>query len=119
MKYAFWIAVIVAIGVAGWRIVTPQITNIVFQDELRDSAAQLGWRTGLTPPNSDEDLRNIIIRKAAMHDIRLDPNQVTVRRTVVGDQTVLFLAADYTVRVDLLVHSFDLHFNPTSKDGKF
>lgn len=119
MKYICWIAVIVAIGIAGWRIVAPQITNIVFQDELRDSAAQLGWRTGVTPLNSDEDFRNIIIRKAATHDIRLEPSQVTVRRTVVGDQTVLFLAADYTVRVDLLVYSFDLHFNPTSKGGKF
>lgn len=119
MKYVFGIVIVVAAAIAVWRVAEPEITNIIFQDELRDTAAQLGWRTGVTPLNSDEDMRNIISRKAATHDIRLAPAQVTVRRTVVGDQTVLFLAADYTVHVDLVVRSIDLHFKPTSKGGKF
>jgi hypothetical protein len=37
----------------------------------------------------------------------------------VGEQTVLFIAVEYTVPVNLLVYSFELHFNPTSTGGKF
>ncbi|MFZ0685146.1 MAG: hypothetical protein WAM89_06340 [Terriglobales bacterium] len=118
MKYFFWIAVILAIGVAGWRLVDPEITNMVFQDELRDSAAQLGWRTGVTPPNSDEEIRNIVIRKAAKHGIKLDPMQVIVRHSGTGDYMTWYVAVNYAVPVNLLVYSFNLHFNPTSKGDK-
>jgi hypothetical protein len=120
MKYVFWIAIVVAAIMAGWQILEPEITNIVFQDELRDSAAQIGWRTGFTPVNSDEELRNVVILKAAKHDIELNPKQVTVRHTGTGEYTYWYIAVDYTVRVNLMVYSFGLRFNPTSKgDGKF
>lgn len=119
MKYVFWIAVVVAAIMAAWAIVEPEATNVVFQDELKDSAAQLGWRTGVSPVNSDEELRNIVIRKAAKHDIELKPEQVTVQHSGTGEYMNWYIAVDYTVPVDLLVYSFKLHFNPTSKGGKF
>ncbi|MGB8011639.1 MAG: hypothetical protein WCF68_08500 [Terriglobales bacterium] len=119
MKYVVWIAVVVAAAVAGWRILEPEITNIIFQDELRDSAAQLGWRTGVAPPNSDEDLRNIVIRKAATHGIPVGPKQVTVRRRGTGESMTWYIAVDYTVPVDLFVYSYSLHFAPTSTGGRF
>src|SRR5260370_11242529 len=81
MKYVFRIAVIGAVVFAAWTILEPEITNIVFQDELRDLAAQPSWRPGMSAPNSDEELRNFVVRKAESHDITLDLKQVTVRRT--------------------------------------
>jgi len=119
MKRVFWIAVVVAVVMAGWQILAPAITNIVFQDELHDMAAQLGARIGLSPPSSDEELRNIVIRKAEAHDIPLQPGQVTVRRSGKTDSPVLFITVDYTVPVNLLVYSFTLHFNPSSTGGRF
>ncbi len=119
MKYISWIALVAAMGVAGWRIIEPEITATIFQDELRDAAAQLGWRTGVTPPDSDDELKNVAIRKAATHGIRLVPKQVAVRHRGTGESTTWFIAVDYTVPVNLLVYSYDLHFNPTSKGGKF
>jgi hypothetical protein len=119
MKYIFGIAIVVALIMAAWQIVEPEITNIVFQDELRDSAAQLGWRTGFTPVNSDEELRNIVILKAAKHDIELNSKQVMVRHTGTGEYTYWYIAVDYAAPVDLFVYSFNLHFTPTSKGGKF
>lgn len=119
MKYVFWIAVVVAAVMAAWAILEPEVTNVVFQDELKDTAAQLGGRTGMTPVNSDEELRNIVIRRAANHDIVLAPEQVTVRHSGTGEYTYWYIAADYAVPVNLLVYSFDLHFNPTSTGGKF
>lgn len=117
MKYVFRIAVAVALVSTLWQVLGPEISNVIFQDELKDISAQLGWRTGVAAPASEEDVRNLVIRKAERHDIILDPKQVTVERTGSGEQVVLFIAVDYTVSVDLLVYKLPLHFNPTSKGG--
>jgi hypothetical protein len=119
MKYVFRIAIVVAVILASWQVLVPEVTNMIFQDEVHDSAAQMGYRTGVAPMNSDEEIRNLVIRKAAKHDIELDPKQVTVQRNGVAEYTTWYVAVDYTVKVDLLVHSFRLHFNPTSKGGMF
>ena len=119
MKYVFGIAIVVAIIMAGWEILEPKITNIVFQDELHDTAAQLGWRTGVSPPSSDQELRATVIRRAARHDIVLEPKQVTVRRTGPPQNPVIYIAVDYTVPVNLLVYSFSFDFHPTSASGRF
>ena len=119
MKYIFGIAIVVAVVMAGWATLAPEVTNIIFQDELRDTAAQLGWRTGVSPPNSDEDLRNIVIRKAEKHEIRLNPKQVTIQHGGTPEYPTWYIAVDYTVPVNLFVYSFTMHFNPTSKGGRF
>jgi hypothetical protein len=117
-KYIFGIAVVVAMVVVGWEILEPEITNIVFQDELHDLAAQAGARIGLSGPTSDEEIRNAVIRNALRHDISLDPRQVTVRRGT-QDAPALYLAVDYTAPVNLPGYSFTLHFTPTSTGGRF
>jgi hypothetical protein len=118
MKYVFRIALIVAVVFAGWTILEPEITNIVFQDELHDMAAQPSWRPGMSAPNSDEELRSLVIRKAEQHDIALDPKQVTVRRSET-ENPVLYIAVDYTVPVNLFVYSYSRHFRPSSTGGRF
>jgi hypothetical protein len=118
-KYIFGIAVMVAAVMVGWEILEPEITNIIFQDELHDLAAQAGARVGLLVPSSDEDLRNAVIRRAARHEIPLEPEQVTVRRSGIPESPVLYLAVNYTVPVNLPLYSFNLHFSPTSTGGKF
>jgi hypothetical protein len=119
MKYIFGITIVVAAITAGGKMFEPQFTNVLFQDDLRDTAAQLGWRTGLSPPNSDEDLRNIVIRKAASHEIRLAPEPVLVRHSGTGERTTWYIAVDYTALVNLLVYSYTVHFNATSVGNKF
>jgi len=118
-KYVFGIAVVVAVVMVGWEILEPEITNIVFQDELHDVAAQAGMRIGLPVPTSDEEIRNAVIRRALRHDISLEPKQVTVRRGTQEDAAALYLAVDYTVPVKLPGYSFTLHFTPTSTGGRF
>ena len=119
MKYVLGIAVLVAVLVAGWRILEPEVTNVVFQDELRDTAAQLRWRSGVAPPNSEEELRKIVIRKAEKHEIPLNPKQVTVQRGGTLEYPVWYIAVEYSVDIDLIAYSYEKHFNPTSKGGKF
>jgi len=119
MKYVLRIAVVVAMAFIALQVFGPEISNFIFQDDLRDSAAQMGYRTGVAPLNSDEDIRNIVINKAEKHDIVLDPKQVTVERIGTGEATTWYIAVDYTVTVDLLVYKLPLHFNPTSRGGNF
>ena len=119
MKYVFRVLVAVALIWAGWQILEPVITNLFFQDELHDTAAQPAWRTGMSAPLSDDELRLAVIRKASGHDITLDPKQVTIRRSGTGENSVIFIAVDYSVPVNLLVYSFKLHFTPASSGARF
>jgi hypothetical protein len=118
MKYVFWIAVMVAVVFAGWTILEPEITNILFQDDLHDLAAQPSWRPGMSAPNSDEELRNMVVRKAETQDIALDLKQVTVRRTETPENPV-YIAVDYTVPVNLFVYSYSRHFTASSTGSRF
>jgi hypothetical protein len=118
MKYVFRIALMVAVVFAGWTILEPEITNIVFQDELHDLAAQPSWRPGMSAPNSDEELRNMVVRKAESHDIALDPKQVTVRRTETPENPI-YIAVDYTVPVNLFVYSYSRNFTASSAGSRF
>jgi hypothetical protein len=119
MKYVFRILVAAAVIWAGWQVLEPEITNLFFQDELHDTAAQPAWRTGMSAPLSDDELRLAVIRKAWGHDITLDPKQVTIRRSGTGENSVIFIAVDYSVPVNLLVYSFKLHFTPASSGARF
>jgi hypothetical protein len=81
---------------------------------MRFLAAQNGTRIGLYSPSTDDDLRNAVIRKAQEHEIDLEPEEVTVRRTGTEEEPIIYLAADYKVRVKLLGFPITLHFTPSS-----
>lgn len=108
------LAVVVSAGVAGWQIASCELANVELHDDIRYLAAQIGTRIGLDAPSTDEDLRGAVIRKAQEHQIRLQPEQVTVQRTGTGDAQLVYLAADYKVRVRLLGFSLPLHFITSS-----
>jgi hypothetical protein len=119
MKYAACAALVVAVGMVGWQILAAEITNTTFQDELREMSQQLSTRVGLTPPSSDEETREIVIRKAEKHGILLDPKQVTVRTAGPWGYRVRYVEVDYAVPVNLVVYSFNLHFAPASTGVTF
>jgi hypothetical protein len=118
VKYVFGIAVLFAILGVGWQIGVAELHNFELQDDLKDLSAQMGFRTGAAPPLSDDDLRASVIRKAARYDIELAPQQVTVRRGGTSEYPTFFLAIDYTVRVNLLVSTYTLHFTPSSTSDR-
>ena len=119
IKYFFGIALVVAAVMAGWEILAPEVTNIVFQDELHDMAAQAGAHIGLVVPPSDGVLRNLVIRKTEKHEVTLDPAQVTVRLSGAPENPVLYIAVDYTVPVNLVVYSFARRFHPRALAESF
>lgn len=111
MKYVFWIALVVAVVTAGWRMLEPEITNVVFQDELQNLAQELDTRVGPSSKRSDEELRNIVIHLAETHDIEFDPKQVTVRTSGLPEHRVFYIAVHYAMPVNLLVYSYRRHFS--------
>ncbi|MGA9801921.1 MAG: hypothetical protein WBQ46_01610 [Terriglobales bacterium] len=114
MKYVVIAALVVAVVTVVGEVVVAEYTSMLFQDDMRDITAQLGNRVGLSAPTSEEELRENVIRKANGHEIPLDPKQVTAQISGPPGHRVIYIAAAYTVPVNLLVHLFSLHFTPTS-----
>jgi hypothetical protein len=113
-KLILGLAVLALALIAGWQIGACELANIELQSDLHDLSSQTGVRIGLNNLISDEELRNVVIRKAQAYDIELEPGQVTVQHPSAGTASDLYLAVDYKARVKLLGFSFFLHFTPAS-----
>jgi hypothetical protein len=115
LKAIFGILVIVGCIYAGFQIVPPELSNYSFQDDLR----QVAMTGGANPRLTDQDLTDSIIKKAKEHDITLAPEAVTVQRIGTPGAPAVFVAADYSVPVNLPGYSFTLHFTPSSGNRGF
>jgi hypothetical protein len=102
------------IGFIGWQFAACYLENSALQSDMQDLAVQSPFRIGLSEAASEEELRDAVMAKARDHGIQLEPQQVTVQRTLTPDVLSVSLAADYDARVNLLVSSFTLHFSPSS-----
>jgi hypothetical protein len=100
---------------AGVQIVPPELTNYSFEDDLRNVALT----GGANPKTSDEDLRATVIQRAQEHQLTLTPAQVTVQRMSTPGMNAVYVAADYSVPVNLPGYSFTLHFTPSSGNKGF
>jgi hypothetical protein len=118
-KLVVGLAVVTLAGMTGWQVGLSEWANLQFQDDLRDLSAMMGANIGMAAPQTDEDLRKAVIRRAYQHGITVAPSQVTVRRTGSAESPVLYLAADYDVTVSLPGYSFPLHFAPSSTKRSF
>lgn len=98
-----------------WQIAACEIANYEFKDDLKDVAAMNGARIGMVAQQSDDDLREIVIRKAAADGIELDPEEITVERSGSDDAPVIYLAAKYQQRVWLPGISVIFHFTASSR----
>jgi hypothetical protein len=107
--------VIIGAIYAGFQIIPPELTNYSFTDDLRNEA-MVG---GANPHTTDQELVNVVIKKAAEHQIVLKPENVTVQRIGTPGLNAVYLAADYSVPVNLPGYSFNLHFTPTSGNKGF
>src|SRR5215470_7886687 len=106
---------IVGVVYAGFQIAPVEMANFSFQDDLK----QIAVTGGANPTKTDEDLRNMVIGKAREHDIELLPAQVTVQRIGTPGSPAVYVAADYSIPVNLPGYSFVMHFNPSSGNKGF
>jgi hypothetical protein len=99
--------VIVTVIYTAWLVVPAYFHNYELQDALGEEA-----RTNSYSAKSEDDVREIIWRKAKDMEIPITREQVNVRRDGQG----LSIWIDYTVHVDLPGYGFDLQFHPSSKN---
>ncbi len=104
---------------AGWDAGSCELAKMELQQDMLDLSKGVNAYSNTAVPLDDEGFRQAVIRKAQDHDIRLDPSEVVVRRSGDGSSTRVYLAADYTVPVNVLGYSFQLHFTPTSDKRLF
>lgn len=115
IKALVGILVIVGCVYAAFQIVPPELGNYAFEDDLK-TIAMVG---GANPHESEQELVSAIIKKAREHDIPLTPEHVTVQRIGTPGVMAVYIAADYTVPVNLPGYSFTLHFTPSSGNKGF
>jgi hypothetical protein len=115
IKALLGIVVVAACIYGGFQIIPAELNNYSFTDDLRN-VAMVG---GANPHTTDQELINDIVKKAREHDIPLTPDHVTLQRIGSPGINAVYVAADYSVPVNLPGYSFTLHFNPTSGNKGF
>src|SRR6266851_7112034 len=96
LKLVFGLAIFVAMGLVGFKIIPPYFSNYQFDDSLKTEAVQATYST-----RSEEDVRDAVIKQARNYDIALTPKQVRVTRVGAYGNGSLSIEADYSVPVDL------------------
>ena len=115
VKAAFGILVFAAVVVGLFQIVPPILTNYSFTDDLKTVAMM----DSANLQKSDDEVRNDVLKKAKEHDLQLTPKQVSVQRINTPGLSAVWVAADYSVAVNLPGYSFDMHFTPDSGNKGF
>jgi hypothetical protein len=115
VKAALGFLAIAAVVVGLFQIAPPMFNNYSFQDDLKTVAMM----DGANYQKTDEDVRNDVLRKAKERDILIEPKQITVQRIGTVGLVAVYVAADYSVTVNLPGYSFDMHFTPSSGNKGF
>lgn len=106
-KLKIWIllAVVAASIYVGWNLVPPYFHNAEFQDDLDEIVRRATYLT-----ISDDDLKQVVIKKAQSMDIVLKEDQITIAKSSMG----VSISVAYRVHVDMIVHPIDLDFIASS-----
>lgn len=97
---------VIAAGIyVGWNMIPPYFNKYQFQDDLDDIVRKTTYT-----PIPDDDIKQIVIKKAMARDIVITEKQVTLSR-VVG---AVAITVRYSVHVDMIVHPVDLDFTVDS-----
>ena len=115
LKALFGILVIAGSIYAGFAIIPPELGNYAFTDDLHD-IAMMG---GANPHQTEQEIVESVMRKAKEHDIPLTRDHITVQRIGTPGISAVYVAADYSVPVNLPGYSFTLHFTPSSGNKGF
>ncbi|MGA2391439.1 MAG: hypothetical protein ABSF97_20940 [Candidatus Sulfotelmatobacter sp.] len=110
IKAVLGFLVILAAVWAVFQIAPPIMANFNFQDDLKNVALM----DSASLQKTDDDIRNDVLRRAKEHDLPIEPKQVTVQRLNSPGIAAVYVAADYSVTVNLPGYSFNMHFNPDS-----
>jgi hypothetical protein len=102
----FTLIIISGIYVA-YKLVPPYVNEYQLQDKMQELA-----RFGIVNRYSDEQVRENVYK--AVQDLNLPIKREDIKVTIT--QATCRISLDYTVPVDLLFYSTELHFSPSSEN---
>ncbi len=111
LKFLLGASLIGAFIVIALFLIPPYFANYQFQDEMKTEAMTLTYTS-----KNEEEIRQIIYKKATDMEIPITPQQITVERTGSQGTGSLFIDASYTVHVNLPGYPFDLPLHATTKN---
>jgi uncharacterized membrane protein len=102
----FTLIIILGIYVA-YKLVPPYVNEYQLQDKMQEIA-----RFGIVNRYSDEQVRENVFK--TVQDLNLPIKREDIKVTIT--QAICKISLDYTVPVDLLFYSTELHFTPSSEN---
>jgi hypothetical protein len=102
--------VILFVVVGCFQVAPPMMANYSFQDDLRNVSLMDSGNFQKT----EDDVRNDVMRRVKDENLPIQPKQLTVQRINTPGMSALYIAADYTVPINLPFYSFEMHFTPDS-----
>jgi hypothetical protein len=113
MRIVFSIALVVVLIFLGLKFVPVYYGNFAFKDYVEDESRRASYASG----TSADTVRDEVFKKAQDLDIPLTKEQIHVDKGGSGAGVYpVVINADYTVHLDLLVTSTDLHFAIASQN---
>jgi hypothetical protein len=114
MRLVFVLSLIVVLIFLGLKFAPVYYGNYSFQDYVNDETRRTSYAAGA----SAETIRDEVFKKAQELDIPLTKDEIKVEKSgTAGGVNPVTINASYTVHLDLLVTSVDLHF-PISSQNK-
>src|SRR6266481_1748234 len=105
IKALIGIMIVVGSFYAAWNLIPPYWNNTQLQDDLDDIARRNSYTS-----TTEDDIKKIVITKAATENIVLKEDQIVVTRTAMG----VAITVTYRIHVDMVVHPVDLDFTTNS-----
>ena len=107
LKAIAFAAIVVLALYAAFKLVPPYVSEYQLQDKMQEQA-----RFGIVNRYTDEQVRENVFKVVQDLDIPVKREDIKVTVT----PAFVKVSLDYTVPVDLLVYSTELHFSPSSEN---
>ena len=103
---SFTVIALIAIYLA-FKLVPPYVSEYQLQDKMQEMA-----RFGVVNRYTDDQVRENVYK--VVQDLEIPAKREDIKVTVT--QSFVKVSLDYTVPVDLLIYSTELHFSPSSEN---
>ena len=107
VKAIVWSAILIYGAFAAYRIIPAYVAEYQLSDKMQETA-----RFAIVNHYTEEQVRDTIFKE--VQDLEIPVKKEAIK--VVTTQSIVKIALDYTVPVDLLVYHLDLHFTPNNEN---
>jgi hypothetical protein len=107
LKAVAYTAIVILALYAAFKLVPPYVSEYQLQDKMQEQA-----RFGIVNRYTDEQVRENIFK--VVQDLDIPAKREDIKVTVT--QAIVKISLQYSVPVDLLFYSTELHFSPSSEN---